>query len=120
MNAYRQGELLFIPIAVKDVEKLKARLSGRKRITVVAEGEATGHRHELADPDTAILVEDLHIWDEIEGYNPLQENFDKVLHTDTGTTIKHPDHADLELPKGTYIIRSQREYSEETARRVRD
>jgi hypothetical protein len=120
MKAYRQGELLFVLQEIKDVQGLQRALTEGKKTTVVAEGEATGHKHELADPDTAILVdiEDAFVW--IDDRNLKLNNFQKILHTEKGTTIKHPDHNDLHLPGGTYYIRSQREYDEEKARWVRD
>lgn len=120
MKAYRQGELLFVLKAIKDMQGLEKALAKGKRTTVVAEGEATGHKHELADPDTAILVDirNAYIW--IDDENPEFHNFEKILHTKTGTTIKHPDHQDLSLPAGTYYIRTQREYDEMRSRRVVD
>ncbi len=120
MKAYRQGELLFVPREIKDIEGLKKVLAEGKRTNVVAEGESSGHLHELADPTTATLidVENAHVW--IDNESPRFNNFQKVLHTERGTTIKHPDHADLELPGGTYYIRTQREYDEAMDMRVRD
>jgi len=120
MKAYRQGELLFVLQTIKDVQGLKKALAEGKKTTIVAEGEATGHKHELADPATGILVdiEDAFVW--IDNENPKFNNFQKILHTEKGTTIKHPDHQDLYLPGGTYYIRAQREYDEEMARQVRD
>ena len=120
MKAYRQGELLFVLQDIKDVEGLQRALSESRRTTVVAEGEATGHKHELADPDSAIMVDvqNEFIW--IDDRNLRLNNFHKILQTEKGTTIKHPDHKDLRLPVGTYYIRSQREYDEENARWVRD
>jgi len=120
MKAYRQGELLFVPQEIKDAQSLKKALEEGKKTTVIAEGESSGHLHELADPSSATLidVEDLNVW--IDNESPRIGNFQKVLHTEIGTTIKHPDHADLELPGGTYYIRTQREYDEQMDMRVRD
>jgi excinuclease UvrABC nuclease subunit len=120
MKAYRQGELLFVPQEIKDMEGLKKALEEGKKTTVVAEGEATGHRHEIAEPATATLIdiENAHVW--IDNESPRFNNFQKVLHTEAGTTIKHPDHKDLHLPGGTYYIRAQREYDEAEVHRVMD
>lgn len=119
MKAYRQGELIFIPKEIKDVEDLKKELAKGKSTTVIAEGEATGHKHELADPATAVLVSTSPgMW--IESSNPMYDNIQKILHTEMGTVIKHPEHADLRLPGGTYYIRTEREYDEETTHRVMD
>ncbi len=120
MKAYRQGELLFVSQEIKDMPGLKRALAEGKKTTVVAEGEESGHKHELKDPNTATLVdlEDAFVW--IDNWNLKLNNFQKILHTEKGTTIKHPDHKDLNLPGGTYYIRSQREYDEGMARRVLD
>lgn len=120
MKAYRQGELLFVPQKIKDMLGLKRALAQGKKTTVVAEGEATGHKHELKDPDSAILVEleDTYVF--IDNESPRFNNYQKILHTSEGTSIKHPDHKELFLPAGTYYIRSQREYDEEKARWVVD
>jgi hypothetical protein len=120
MKAYRQGELLFVPQEIKDMDGLKKVLAEGKKTTVVAEGEATGHKHELADPITATLVdiENANIW--IDNENPRFDNFQKVIHTENGTVIKHPDHDDLKLPGGTYYVRTQREFDEAMDLRVRD
>ena len=119
MKAYRQGELLFVPQEIEDVNALKEELKKGNSGTVIAEGEATGHRHELKDPGSATLVDaSAGLW--IQNSNPLYNNFQKILHTETGTVIKHPDHADLELPGGTYFIRTQREYDEARNRSVVD
>ncbi|KUK50095.1 MAG: hypothetical protein XD75_0038 [Parcubacteria bacterium 33_209] len=120
MNAYRQGELLFVPQEIKDVEDLKRALSEGKKTTVVAEGEESGHKHELKDPNSATVVDIEDTFVSIDHEIPRLKNFQKILHTEKGTIIKHPDHKELHLPVGTYYIRSQREYDEETARRVID
>ena len=120
MKAYRQGELLFVPQEIKDMLGLKRALAEGKKTTVVAEGEESGHKHELKDPNTATLVDIEDTFISIDQECPRLKNFQKILHTEKGTTIKHPDHKELQLPGGTYYIRSQREYDEETARRVLD
>ncbi len=120
MKAYRQGELLFVPREIKDMAGLRETLAKGRKTTVIAEGEATGHKHELADPATATLIE-VDSWHTyIDGVSPRAQDFEKILHTDVGTVIKHPDHKELELPAGTYFIKTQREYDEEAARRVMD
>ena len=119
MKAYRQGEVLFVPVEIINKEELVKVLENGKKTTVIAEGEAAGHKHEIADPKTATVIEvDRRTF--IDGEWPIEKDFEKVLHTDMGTTIKHPDHADLDLPEGTYYIRRQREYDETDYRHVRD
>ena len=94
---YRQGELLFVKGKVKG-EKLNH--------LVIAEGEATGHKHEVVTEDAELYEKDgvmyLRAKDDVE--------------------VVHPDHKTLPLPKGDYEIIVQREYvvGNEKYRRVAD
>ncbi len=101
---YRQGDVLFVKVKSfpkKKVEKLQHR--------IIAEGEATGHRHEIV-PDTAIL------------YGPRQDenrfslDFDRdvrknYLEVLSDSNVTHNEHGPILLPKGKYEIVIQREYS---------
>jgi hypothetical protein len=95
---YRQGDLLFVEVpSVPDSAR-----SLRHRI--IAEGEATGHRHQLAG-NTAELYEDGTVM------------FLKVI---DWASIIHEEHDEIRLPEGAYRVVRQREYQPETPRFVRD
>ncbi len=120
-KAFRQGELLFVPLGKEDC----ARLLGdhqdvigqgwRKLDTrVIREGEATGHKHEVlaklaatavlfAPPES--LMRALPGMDRITGD-------DRLLVADGPVEVVHPEHRPLALPKGIHLIIVQREYDE--------
>lgn len=99
-KVYRQGDILFFE--VKDLpEGLKVREN-----KIIAEGEATGHKHRLEETSDGLLFED--------------ENGNLFLRSNVITTIIHEEHKPIALPKGNYKILRQKEYSPEGWREVRD
>ncbi len=73
---------------------------------VLAEGEATGHRHEILQEHAAELFE--------HG----NERFLSVICQEA--SLVHPEHATIALPRGIYRVWFQREYSPKEIRRVVD
>ena len=73
---------------------------------IIAEGEKTGHNHEL------------------KGAQQVFETLDKQLYFEAkqDVILKHPDHNTLEIPKGHYIVEHQRRYDpfEDTQEEVVD
>lgn len=107
---YRQGDVLIIRATkkgalTKEHQKV-ARDAGR---VVLAYGEVTGHAHALHEPGVALLRR--------EGIS------DRVLTVGRELAeLVHEEHATIALPKGTYVIRQQREYDclAEASRAVAD
>jgi hypothetical protein len=95
---YRQGDLLFIE--VKSLPGGLHRLEHR----IIAEGETTGHKHEVID-ETAILYED---------------GNGKFLEALVDTEVVHQEHHTIKIPKGFYKIIQQREYAPGAIRYVQD
>lgn len=97
---YRHGDLLVA--AVKKIPSDARKL----RHLVLAEGELTGHSHRIAEADAAVLYQDL----------------DSLYLNVTGTraTLVHQEHGPIQLPRGTYRVWRQREYSPQSIRTVRD
>jgi hypothetical protein len=94
-STYRQGDVLIIsaPNAVADEAATRKRIGGR---VVLALGEATGHAHAIADVNASLYGTD---------------GTDCVLRIGAaGATLVHEEHAAIDLPAGTYIVRRQREY----------
>jgi hypothetical protein len=90
--AYRQGEILIFK-----VKKYPYRYE-RKRVVpsgVIREGEKEGHEHRL------------------EGGQATLELFDGdeegTIKVDKATTLTHPEHAPIKLPKGDYVMKVQKE-----------
>jgi hypothetical protein len=97
---WRQGDVFIAPIP--SIPKgAKLRHGG-----VLVEGELTGHSHRVADLRSAEVLE---------------AGADLFLRVRADTVrIIHQEHGPITLPRGTYRIWGQREYSPETIRRVLD
>lgn len=117
---FRQGDIFFeqLPEVPKGFRYDPSRnMEGR---IVLAEGEVTGHFHEIAeDLDTVVLApEDTAAIDDL------------ILHVrrPEGATVTHPEHGPITLPPGLWKVGRQREYEhgsitreeQERARRVAD
>lgn len=100
---YRQGDVLlervdFIP---KEATRLP-----KKGPIVLALGEVTGHHHAILERD------------EVEAFSLGPDLYLDVQ--GASACLEHQEHAVVELPRGRYVRRQQREYSPETIRRVQD
>jgi len=101
----RQGELLIIKVhEVKDKERMN-----KAKHRILAEGEATGHMHELSigtlyKPSTWSM--------DTDQYFEVPENSVSVL--------SHPEHKELTFDTGIYRVITQREYEEAGVRKVTD
>ncbi len=129
-RAYRQGELLFLPLSKADHAKL---LQGRKDLSklgwrqldtnVLREGEATGHKHEvvsrLATAAALLFAPPGPLAPGLAGMTRLTEQ-DRLLVTETPVEIVHPEHKPLRLPRGIHLVVVQREYDETRPRLVQD
>ena len=128
-KAYRQGELLFVPVSSDELKTLeydpKEQLyPSWKKLgsNVIREGEATGHKHEVIEqtPGTATMLEPART------VMPGLPNMDQVGTEDRLLMVKepvevvHPEHKPLVLMVGVYLIIVQREYDEVRARRILD
>lgn len=96
---YRHGDVL-----VQHVDTLPA--AHPRPGAVLARGEVTGHSHRFRDPT------------QVQLYAAGADTFVQVL-SDTADLI-HEEHATIPLPRGTYRVWMQREYSPEAIRRVID
>lgn len=139
MKAYRHGEMVLIP-APKNLEDDWQDLyeqAGQKMKNprVIAEGEITGHKHELAggQVDAMALNDDntMARSTNTSGYVS-RRSFLRTLGIGTiagpvillkvvkAATLRHPEHNALRIPAGNYVTYAQREYDETMARRVVD
>ena len=90
-TSYRQGEVLLI----KETSEV---VFGDELSTVLAEGEITGHKHEIIDGK----VFGRQYWG--SGTHFVVSN--------GKTTLIHPEHGPVKIDKGVWRVRIQREYSE--------
>lgn len=77
--------------------------------TVLAYGEVTGHAHAFGGKKQPLLFRAGD--DAMVGYMVIEG---------LPCTLKHEEHAPIEVPPGKYIVRGQREYSPQEIRRVAD
>ena len=128
-KAYRQGELLFLPLCEQDVGMLnpEGRSLQHQRWTkldtdVLREGEATGHRHQVLSRTAlaaTVLAPVQGVMTGLPDMAPIG-NEDRLLMAEGTVDITHPEHRPLTLPKGRYLVVVQREYDETKAHRVLD
>jgi hypothetical protein len=88
MDWYQQGDVM-----IKPVEAIPAD-GTRVGEAVLAEGEATGHRHVAVGDGVAVL--------EREGI--------LYLNAPSGARMTHAEHKEIEIPPGQYEIGIVREY----------
>jgi hypothetical protein len=100
---YRQGDVLLIPAGIPKEAKWKARDGAR---VVLAYGEVTGHAHAIAEPGVALLVRPAEGWES-------ERTFLKVP---TGATLRHEEHAPIDVAAGEYEVRRQRQYDPSSER----
>lgn len=93
----RQGDILFVSIE-EIPEEIKI-----KEDNIVAEGEATGHKHLLQD---GILYED--------------SKGTLFIQVEESAKIVHQEHNPIILPEGNYKVVRQREYEPNGWIRVSD
>jgi hypothetical protein len=97
---WRHGDVL-----IASTQQVPAHAT-RRPGAVLARGEFTGHSHRFAEPET------VEVW---EGGGML---FVTILAEQA--TVIHEEHKPITLPRGTYRVWQQREYSPEAIRRVVD
>ena len=97
---FRQGDVLLIPAKMPQGAKAVA---AQDRI-ILAYGEATGHHHSL----------------KASVGNLFEREAQRYLRMDIDAPLEHQEHGPILIPKGTYKVIIQREYSPEAIRNVAD
>ncbi len=102
MQPIRQGDVLLLP-----TQAFPNPASGGQTLPhlTLAEGEVTGHKHRISDGQAELCEKDGTL-------------YLKVL-SETAT-LTHEEHNAIAIPKGTWMIRIQREYEPEGWRYVAD
>jgi len=139
MKAYRHGEMVLIPVPenLEDQWQDLYEQAGQKMKNprVIAEGEITGHKHELmgGQVNAAILDKDSATARSTKTSSYVsRRSFLRSLGIGTiagpvillkvanAAILRHPEHNALKIPAGSYVAYAQREYDETMARRVVD
>ena len=103
-NQFRQGDVLIERI--RTIPKLHPMPREDDRV-ILAHGEATGHAHAIADLG-------------VEQYQSGEPGVTFLEVAQAVAMLTHEEHATIELPRGHYRVRRQREYSPEAIRNVAD
>ena len=99
MKAFRQGDVILV--RTESIPKEAKALTHR----ILAKGEVTGHQHQITEGDATLY--------EHEGTLFLRV----VSNT---AVLTHEEHGPITLPKGTFRVTIQREYTPEGWNRVAD
>jgi hypothetical protein len=85
---YQQGDVTIKPVA--NIPGGASPLGGR----VLAEGEATGHKHLAEAEDVLLFMHDGTLY----------------MRVPSGTRVVHEEHRALDIPPGDYLVGKVREY----------
>ena len=87
-DCFRQGDVLLMSTD---------RIEGRKLThLILAEGEVTGHKHQITSGEAELREQD--------------GKLILIVSSETAT-LSHEEHKPIQIPQGTWIVRTQREYS---------
>jgi len=92
-KAYRQGEILFFK-----VKKLPPSFTYNVKPVpsgVIREGEKEGHEHKVEGGSAQLSL--------------FGEGDTGTLKVEEAATITHPEHKNVKLPKGEYVVKVQKE-----------
>ena len=100
---YRQGDVLLI--AVEQAPDEYTRVPDEAGRFVLAHGEATGHAHAISTRQAEFFEE------------PSTERRFLVIPSAHGGELRHEEHGPIQLPRGIYEVRRQRELQPESVGR---
>ena len=100
ITSYRQGDVLLVKVDSQDLVLDNEHLS-----PVLAEGEVTGHKHEIINGTV---------------HNRRWSSTDKYVKSNGSTVLVHPEHGHIKIKEGIWEVRIQREYDELENRFVAD
>jgi len=87
-NWYQQGDVTIKPVAA--IPNDANPVGGR----VLAEGEATGHKHQVEAEDVLLFMHEDTLY----------------MRVPSGTRVVHEEHSALDIPPGDYLVGKVREY----------
>jgi hypothetical protein len=128
-TAYRQGELVFVPLDAQDMASIGPDAKGtssprwnKLQTNILREGEVTGHKHEVLtqNPGMATILAPAASLLRGLAHMDFVGNEDRMLVVDEPVEVVHPEHKSLRLPIGVFLVVVQREYDEVKARRITD
>ena len=114
---YAQGDILIERVADTDATSETWRMVANDpdAAVVLGRGEESGHRHAIYGGGAKLLQQPFHIG----GQMPSELYVGHLVVEAETVTLAHDEHAGIELPKGTYRIRRQRQFSSASDARQR-
>ena len=102
-KCYRHGDLIIREIDEDSVRQ--GSLWKKLDHLILAEGEATGHKHEIVEGDAELIEENGTLYLRVKSKE---------------AKLTHPEHDTIIVPEGTFEVKHQREYApEESVERER-
>jgi hypothetical protein len=96
VKAYRQGEILIFKLRKNAVIPYYYGEKALQPDGVIKEGEKTGHEHEVEGDAQLTLFG--------------KEKDEGVIDVGKeGATVTHPEHGDIKLDQGKYVVKTQKE-----------
>ena len=110
MKLYFQGDLCIEPVADAPLSDARSVPAAQDGAIVLAEGEATGHRHAFYGGEVALFRDDSLARDLPPGLyvGHLRVKSDNAA-------LRHEEHDTIALPRGLYRVRRQREFDGDDA-----
>lgn len=96
MQPMRQGDVLLIPLSPTDDPQQFGQPLAH---IVLAEGEVTGHRHQISEGQACL-------------YQKGETRYLQIL--SNSATLTHEEHKAIAIPQGYWLIKIQREYEPRT------
>lgn len=112
---YAQGDILIERVADTTTEKWRTVAADPDGAVVLGRGEESGHRHAIYGGGAKLLQQPSQsgTWIPDGLYvGHLNVEADAVK-------LSHEEHAPIDLPKGTYLVRRQRQFSSANEQRAR-
>lgn len=104
----RQGDVLLLAVDEAESVELGEEIPrDTARGIVLAHGEATGHAHAIKDSGAILFFG-----------KDKAANSDRFLRVLRPVSLRHDEHAPIELPAGLYRVRRQREFTDDMEPRV--
>ena len=97
MQPIRQGDVILLSVQQVEGQKLPH--------LILAEGEVTGHSHRISEGEAQLYEKDGTLYLRVFSETAL---------------LTHEEHKAISVPKGTWLVRIQREYEPEGWRYVAD
>lgn len=106
-EAFRQGEILFFKLADSKTPLHRSVKAERIPTGVIRTGEKEGHQHKVEGDGTLSMFPEMLA--PTPGETQEQASQGVVEVGADGAKVTHPEHGDVKLPKGKYIVQTQKE-----------